>query len=90
MQKAAEIAREQNLNVGLILDFGAGVGNSVPFFSKYFPRALLIRADVSRRSLDVSASRFPDLAKHVEILNDEIPIDNLSLTSTKPCLMGTH
>jgi SAM-dependent methyltransferase len=76
VRRAAEIARGQNLNIERILDFGAGVGNSVPFFSKYFPGVQLICADVSRRSLDVSASRFPDVAKHVEITNDAIPIDN--------------
>ena len=76
VQTAAEIARQQNVNVGRILDFGAGVGNSVPFFSRHFPEAQLICADVSRRSLDVSAERFPNSAKHVEIAGDTIPVDN--------------
>lgn len=76
VQAAAAIARKQNVRVERILDFGSGVGNSVPFFSKYFPEAELICADVSRRSLDVSAARFPTVKKHVEILSDAIPIDN--------------
>jgi len=76
VQTASEIARQKGLNVERILDFGAGVGNSLPFFSKYFPNAQLICADVSRRSLDVSIARFPDLAKHVEIIGDTVPIDS--------------
>jgi SAM-dependent methyltransferase len=76
VQAAAATARQKNLKVERILDFGSGVGNSVPFFSKYFPGTELICADVSRRSLDVSAGRFPDVTKHVEILADVIPLDN--------------
>jgi SAM-dependent methyltransferase len=76
VQAAAAIVRQQGLKVECILDFGAGVGNSVPFFSKYFPNAHLICADVSKRSLDVSVARFPDVAKHVEIVGDTVPLDS--------------
>src|SRR5689334_17225385 len=43
-----------------ILDFGAGTGNSAPFFHKYHPGVALTCADVSRRSLEIAQERFPD------------------------------
>lgn len=42
---------------GRILDFGGGTGASAPFLRRYFPKAALIIADVSRRSLEIAASR---------------------------------
>lgn len=41
-----------------ILDFGGGVGTSVPWFRKYFPRAKLTCLDVSRASLAIAGERF--------------------------------
>ena len=46
-----------------ILDFGAGVGTSVPYLRKYFPRAALTCLDVSQKSLDIGQSRFPNDAE---------------------------
>ena len=43
---------------GQFLDFGGGVGTSVPFFRKYFPDARLTCVDVSLKSLEVGATRF--------------------------------
>jgi SAM-dependent methyltransferase len=40
-----------------ILDFGGGVGASAPHLAALFPRADIIIADVSRRSLRVAAER---------------------------------
>src|SRR5579863_7745375 len=48
-----------------ILDFGGGVGTSVPYFRKYFPRCRLTCLDVSRRSLEVGRARFGDMAEFV-------------------------
>jgi SAM-dependent methyltransferase len=47
-----------------ILDFGSGIGNSVPFISKYFPAAKLTCVDVSERSLEIAKERFPDMADY--------------------------
>lgn len=38
-----------------VLDFGGGVGASLPYLSEYFPKADITLADVSRRSLDYAA-----------------------------------
>jgi SAM-dependent methyltransferase len=46
-----------------ILDFGSGIGSSLPYFRKYFPDAEIIAIDVSERSLSLSQKRFPGMAK---------------------------
>jgi len=56
-----------------ILDFGAGVGNSIAHFRRAFPTARLICADVSQRSLDVAAQRHPE-AEMVLIGSAGLPI----------------
>lgn len=47
-----------------VLDFGCGVGNSVPFLRRHLPRATLTAADISPRSLEVARERFPGLADY--------------------------
>lgn len=56
-----------------ILDFGSGVGNSIPAFRRCFPAASLTCADVSRRSLDLAALRFPGLGTGMEIEGSRVP-----------------
>lgn len=73
--KIADIAREA---VGLgpdvrILDFGAGIGNSVRHVKKYFPKAALTCLDVSHRSLDIARRRFPGLANYEAFDGEYIP-----------------
>lgn len=45
-----------------ILDFGAGIGTSLPHFLRFFHDASLTCLDVSEKSLEVGRSRFPGLA----------------------------
>ncbi|HEY8520170.1 MAG TPA: class I SAM-dependent methyltransferase [Gammaproteobacteria bacterium] len=40
-----------------VLDFGAGIGYSVPFFRRHLPRAELTCLDVSRKSLAIGTAR---------------------------------
>jgi SAM-dependent methyltransferase len=61
-----------------ILDFGTGVGNALPYFRRYFPRASVIGADVSRRSLEVARERFPGLAALVVFDGDRLPFADAS------------
>jgi ubiquinone/menaquinone biosynthesis C-methylase UbiE len=56
-----------------ILDFGSGVGNSVPFFLQYFPSCHLVCADVSVRSLDLARRRFGGLASYVLVTAERLP-----------------
>lgn len=46
-----------------ILDFGCGVGQSIPYFSKRFPKAKLLGADVSSQSIAVAEARHAALAR---------------------------
>lgn len=56
-----------------ILDFGAGIGNSIPFFRKFFPLAELTCADPSARSLELSRSRFPGAERYTVLTETAIP-----------------
>lgn len=58
-----------------ILDFGGGVGNSVPFFHRYFPSCHLVCADVSERSLEIAKHRFGTLADYVLFTGQRLPFD---------------
>ena len=73
--KIADIAkRVQSLKLesGAILDFGSGVGNSIPHFRKLMPESELVCADVSQKSLDLSENRFPGQAQLHHIQGDSL------------------
>ena len=76
IREVAKIATQQGVNVTKLLDFGSGVGNSIPYFRRFFPTADLTCADVSQRSLDVSQSRYPDAGNLVVIESDRVPVDD--------------
>lgn len=61
-----------------ILDFGAGVGTSVPYFRKHFPRCRLTCLDVSRRGLEVGQARFGDQAQFVHFAGPRVPFADRS------------
>lgn len=61
-----------------VLDFGAGIGTSVPFVRNYLPRARLICLDVSTRSLAVGKERFPGEADFVAFDGATIPAADAS------------
>jgi SAM-dependent methyltransferase len=74
--KIADLARTvaaRGLVPRSILDFGGGVGNSVPFMHAAFPDAKITCIDPSRRSLDIAEQRFPGLADFVEFDGKTIP-----------------
>jgi trans-aconitate methyltransferase len=48
-----------------ILDFGSGIGASLPHLKAEFPSAEITAFDVSRKSLDIARARFPDCAHFV-------------------------
>jgi SAM-dependent methyltransferase len=63
----ADWLNRQNLPVNKILDFGSGIGNSLPYFRKYFPESEISCADVSARSIEIAQSRFPGQENYVLI-----------------------
>ncbi|HEX7887269.1 MAG TPA: class I SAM-dependent methyltransferase [Phenylobacterium sp.] len=47
-----------------ILDFGCGIGASIPHLAAAFPDASIVGLDLSERSLAIANSRFPGLADY--------------------------
>lgn len=73
IRQLSDIVSRERIEVSRICDFGAGIGNSVPFFRRYFPEAALTSSDVSERSLAVSQQRYPGSGRHLLIEDDRIP-----------------
>lgn len=67
---ALTVVRERGIRCDTILDFGAGIGGSIPFFRTYFPSGVLTCADPSARSLDMAAARFSGPERMVAIDED--------------------
>jgi len=61
------------------LDFGAGVGTSVPFFRKHFPTDHLTCIDVSVKSLAIGSARFGDDASFVAFDGAVLPVADATL-----------
>lgn len=61
-----------------ILDFGTGIGNSIPHLAKLFPTARLVGLDVSQKSLDLAEHRFPGLARYVRYDGTRAPFEDQS------------
>ena len=57
-----------------ILDFGAGVGNSVPFFKKHLPDAKLTCLDISEKSLDMAKKCYTGFAEYKLFDGHTIPL----------------
>ena len=78
--KIADLARlvaERGAACRDIFDFGSGVGNSLPWFRKYFTGAALTCGDVSERSHEVAQLRFPGDEAFISI-GEEIPLPSAS------------
>ena len=61
-----------------ILDFGAGIGTSVPFVRKYLADSELTCIDVSPRSLEVGRRRFAGQARFLQFDGTRIPFPDAS------------
>ena len=73
----ADLLNRLRLSTTNILDFGSGIGNSLPYFRKYFPGSEISCADVSSRSIEIAQSRFPGPENHVQI-DKSIPLSSAS------------
>jgi SAM-dependent methyltransferase len=60
-----------------ILDFGSGIGNSLPYFRKYVPHSDISCADVSTRSIEIAQSRFPGKENYI-LIDRDIPLPSAS------------
>ncbi|HEY2861729.1 MAG TPA: class I SAM-dependent methyltransferase [Terracidiphilus sp.] len=72
------MTQQRCIDVKCLLDFGSGIGNSIPFLRKYFPQAQATGADVSRRSLAIAETRFPGMATGLLIEEARIPAEDNS------------
>lgn len=63
VRDVAQIVQMGSCTVERILDFGAGIGTSVPHFRRAFPDAHLTCVDVSEKSLELGSERFPAAAE---------------------------
>lgn len=57
-----------------VLDFGTGVGNSLPYLREFFPAADIVGLDVSAKSLAVAERRFPGAARLLAYDGEAIPL----------------
>jgi ubiquinone/menaquinone biosynthesis C-methylase UbiE len=73
--KAREAARvgRGHLPAAKLLDFGTGVGNSLPFLHEEFPDCRITGVDVSLRSLEIARERFDGIAELCEFDGRHIP-----------------
>lgn len=68
------------LTVRRAVDFGSGIGASVPLFRRYFSDAGLTWADASSRSLALSHSRFPDGSEtYAAVSGNALPLADASV-----------
>jgi SAM-dependent methyltransferase len=72
---AAELAHARGTTVekAAVLDFGAGVGYSVPFFARHMPRARVTCLDVSQKSLEIGAAKHGNTADFRHFDGKRIP-----------------
>jgi SAM-dependent methyltransferase len=76
IRQLRDIVARDRIEVSRICDFGSGIGNSIPFFRRYFPDAALTSSDVSERSLTLGEQRYPEAGTSVLIENNRIPSDS--------------
>ena len=71
--------RRARLDAARMLDFGAGVGNSVRHVAALLPGIALTCADVSRQSLEIARARHAGMAvDYVELDGTRLPFDDSS------------
>lgn len=56
-----------------VLDFGVGIGNSIPFLHASFPDCRIVGLDVSNRSLEIAKARCGDQAQFHHFDGERIP-----------------
>jgi ubiquinone/menaquinone biosynthesis C-methylase UbiE len=83
-------ATSSSPKTGLFLDFGAGVGSSVPFFLKHFPEAHLTCTDVSESSLKIAASNYGNVAEYITFDGNSLPFADNSFDAAYASCVFHH
>ncbi len=77
--KVREVARcLGDLPTRRILDFGCGVGGSIPFFRQYFPTSDVVAVDVSKESLRQAELLYRNYAEFRHLGEGAFPIEEAS------------
>ena len=70
----AEMCKSWGFDAPGVLDFGSGLGNSVPYFQTYLPRTRLHCADVSAESLKLSQAQYGPKETYHHIEGGVLPL----------------
>jgi len=87
---AAVLRASRAPEAGRYLDFGSGVGASVPHFKALLPRAALVCADVSVASLEVSRATHGDAATYLSVRNGLLALEDSSIDGAFACCVFHH
>jgi SAM-dependent methyltransferase len=87
---AAELTRANRTADARVLDFGAGVGYSVPFFRRHMPGARITCLDVSRESLAIGAAKHAAEAEFRHFDGATIPYEPASFGVTLASCVFHH
>jgi len=70
-----------------VMDFGSGIGNSLPGFRKNFAGSRIVCADVSKKSIDQAQRQYPGDEEYCHINGQTIPLpDNKFDLSFTACV----
>jgi SAM-dependent methyltransferase len=76
VQDVARIAEREDIVPARILDFGSGIGSSIPHFRNHFAKARVVCADISQRSLEIAKTRFPGDEIYAKIEGDTLGVED--------------
>lgn len=70
------LSAEQKSGLLKVLDFGAGVGTSIPYFIKHFDDVAITCLDVSDKSLDIGREKYSEKARFIHYDGGNIPFED--------------
>lgn len=73
-----------------LLDFGCGVGASMPHARRYFAKAELLGVDVSEESLELARMRHGDFARFFVMTGGELPAEAAALDAAYAMCVFHH
>ena len=73
-----------------IVDFGSGIGNSIPYFRKHFAESEITCADVSLKSLAHGSRRFPGREQSLVVTQEGIPASDQSFDAAFSACVFHH
>lgn len=78
IQILVSLAQQWGLSNPKILNFGSGIGNSIPAFRKFFPDIRITNADVSLESLKHAVAKHGNEEPFLFLENGRIPVGDQS------------